>query len=104
MIADEIARGLASRGAIVVGPAPSVDKALSLIAAEPDLDGAILDLNLGGEKSWPVAAALEARRVPFLFATGYSAADIPQQWQHVRCAEKPLEISRAARLLAPGTC
>ena len=35
-------------------------------------DGAVLDVNLGGgETVFPLAEALRARGVPFIFATGY---------------------------------
>lgn len=46
-------------------------------------DGALLDVNLGGELVYPVAELLTARRIPFAFATGYGAlpdgrfADVP---------------------------
>lgn len=57
-------------GHVVVGIATRVETALSLIAStEPDL--AILDVNLAGQKSFPVAEALERKGIPFVFATGY---------------------------------
>lgn len=57
-------------GGLPVGPAGSVDEALRLVAAGA-LDGAILDVNLGSEMAYPVADALAARGVPFVFVTGY---------------------------------
>jgi hypothetical protein len=39
-------------------------------------DAAMLDLNLNGNKSLPVAAALAARDMPFFFTTGYTAIDL----------------------------
>ena len=57
----------------VVGPAMTLDRALQL-AREGQFDCAILDMNLGdGVMSTPVAAALAARGIPFLFATGYDS-------------------------------
>jgi CheY-like chemotaxis protein len=49
--------------------------ALAWLAAQPDPpDGAVLDVNLGGgETVFPLAEALQARGVPFIFATGYGA-------------------------------
>lgn len=41
--------------------------------SEGDLDGALLDVNLGGEMVFPLAAALTEKQVPFVFATGYGA-------------------------------
>ena len=54
-IADEIVRTLAEGGADVVGPAVSVQGALELIDQSAPLDGAVLDVNLNGEKVYPVA-------------------------------------------------
>ena len=57
----------------IAGTADSVDAALTLIDAG-GIDAAILDVNLrGGEKSGPIADALAARSIPFVFATGGSA-------------------------------
>ena len=61
---------LTDAGAQVAGPVPSVAHALALLAAH-DLDAAVLDMNLDGEPADPVANALAARDVPFLFVTGY---------------------------------
>src|SRR3546814_945875 len=46
--------------------ATSNEEALALIAAEP-LAGALVDINLGDEKGWPVADALAAKDIPFAF-------------------------------------
>ncbi|MDQ3205925.1 MAG: response regulator [Pseudomonadota bacterium] len=62
---------LTDEGASVVGPAASLEAALSL-ASQADLDAAILDVNLAGVESYPVAELLEQRRVPYVFATAYS--------------------------------
>jgi CheY-like chemotaxis protein len=96
-------RELEQEGAIVIGPAPSVEKALRLIAGEPRLDAAILDVNLGDEKSFPVAQALQLRLIPFVFATGYNAEGVPSEWRHVTVLEKPVQITAAARMLAAGS-
>ena len=63
------------------------------------VDAAILDLNLGGEKAYPIAEALEARGVPFLFTTGYDAADMPPAWRHVPRLEKPVDVAVVVRAL-----
>ena len=61
---------LADAGATVVGPAARVARALELLEAEP-VDAALLDLNLAGEVTIPVAEELKRRGIPFAFATGY---------------------------------
>lgn len=58
-------------GCAVVGPVGNVDEALSIIQSQP-IDMALLDFNLGGETSLPVAHALRSRGVPFTFLTGYN--------------------------------
>ena len=57
----------------VVGPAMTVEEALSLIDGE-NVDCAVLDMNLGhGVSSAPIADALQAKGIPFLFASGYGS-------------------------------
>jgi CheY-like chemotaxis protein len=63
---------LADLGCRSVSTAATVDQALSLIGTE-FLDAALLDVNLNGDRSYPVADALAARGIPFAFATGYGA-------------------------------
>lgn len=89
LVAMDLVRALERAGAEVIGPAPAVDAALSALAdASPD--GAILDINLGGEMAFPVADALLERGVPFVFATGYDAQVIPPRFTHVKRCEKPM--------------
>ena len=101
MIARGIHDELEQAGATVVGPVPSVRKALRLIDSE-QIDAAVLDVNLGEEASFPIAEALEARAVPFLFCTGYNSGDIPEEWQRAMIVLKPLAISSVEQLLAIG--
>ena len=49
----------------MVGPAARVDQALAMIKAEA-IDAAVLDVNLNGQTSYPVADALATRGVPFV--------------------------------------
>jgi light-regulated signal transduction histidine kinase (bacteriophytochrome) len=59
-----------SLGWTMIGPATRVPKALALVDTE-SFDAALLDVNLDGEMSWAVAAALQARGIPFVLSTGY---------------------------------
>lgn len=86
-------------GAQVLGPVPSVRAALALIDATPDIDAAILDINVQEEMVFPVADALQARGVPFLFATGYERTVIPQRFAHVRHHEKPVDPIQLVQML-----
>src|SRR5215210_5428149 len=62
---------LTDLGCDAVAAAATVDQALALIEAQ-GFDAAMLDVNLNGNKSYPVADVLARRGVPFAFSTGYS--------------------------------
>src|SRR5450759_3991479 len=61
---------LTDLGCAVIGPAGNVNQALAMIEAEA-IDVAVLDINLNGQMSYPIADALAARGVPLVFSTGY---------------------------------
>ena len=91
---------LADLGITVVGPVGSVPAALALVAAEGDaLDGAVLDVNLGTAKAYPIADALTARGVPAVFLTGYGPAGIDARYSGVPVLTKPVEATRLERVL-----
>jgi DNA-binding response OmpR family regulator len=79
---------LADAGFKVVGPAFSVEEAMRLAASEP-LDGAVLDINLAGEKVYPVADLLAARNVPFVYVTGFGRAGLRETDQGRPMLQKP---------------
>jgi CheY-like chemotaxis protein len=70
--------------------ATSNAEALAVIAAEP-LAGALIDINLGDEKGWPIADALADRGIPFAFTTG-GGDQIPAPHAHRRLVTKPFRI------------
>lgn len=70
LVADHVAMILEDLGYEVIGPVPTIEDALAAIECEA-LDGALLDANLDGLSSAPVADALDALAVPFVVATGY---------------------------------
>jgi CheY-like chemotaxis protein len=81
---------LSDMGCDVVGVAGTVERGLAIVnAPEFSVDGAILDVNLGGEKVYPIAEALAVRGVPFIFATGYGVAGILPQYAQVPALAKP---------------
>jgi PAS domain S-box-containing protein len=79
---------LSEHGLFTVGPCCTVAEALA--AAAGDFDCAILDLNLGGESVYPVAASLVERNVPFAFVTGYGRESIDTKFSHVSLLQKPI--------------
>jgi CheY-like chemotaxis protein len=75
-------------GCEVVGPAARLAAALD-IAQRETLDLAILDVNVAGEPVYPVVEALEARKVPFVFSTGYGSAGIRDLYRDRPVLQKP---------------
>jgi CheY-like chemotaxis protein len=72
LVGETVLAMLEDEGADVVGPIGSVDEALAFVAEQAEaLSGVVLDLNLHGTKSYPIADALMRRKVPFVFMTGY---------------------------------
>ena len=100
MIAEDVRLELTQAGAVVVGPVPSVSRALDLLDNVAPVDAAILDVNLGTERSFPIAERLETLAIPFLFSTGYNSADIPPEWQHAMVVIKPFQIESVEQLLS----
>jgi CheY-like chemotaxis protein len=82
---------LAGFGCQVVGPAGSVREALALIDAAR-IDGALLDVNLGGERlGFRVADALVSRGIPFVFASGYGRSILTRPHLDVPVLSKPFD-------------
>lgn len=61
----------------------------TLLATEQALDAAVLDVNLHGKRSYPVADALAARGIPFVFATGYGDVDLKTHYPDRPVLAKP---------------
>ena len=98
-IVDDISRALTKLGAEVVGPAPDLEHATAFLSSGERIDSAVLDINLHGELVYPVADALRARGVPFLFATGDDQTAIPASYEDVPRWEKPFDHNALARVL-----
>jgi CheY-like chemotaxis protein len=95
---------LTDLGCTVVGPASSVNQALAMIDAEA-IDAAVLDVNLNGQMSYPIADALVARGVPFVLSTGYDRDTLRDHFRTFPVLQKPIqrfELSDTlAKLLTP---
>jgi len=99
-IASNLTKSLEKLGASIIGPANSVASAMALIESAEKLDAAVLDIHLGSEKVFPVAQALLARGVPFVFTTGYSQASLPRAFAKQDLCEKPINTRALAQLLS----
>jgi len=90
---------LTDLGYDVVATAGRVDSATRLASTLP-LDLAIVDLNLNGERTDPVADVLAARGVAIVFATGYGAAALDKRWAGVPTLQKPFQSIELERAIA----
>ncbi len=88
LLAMDIESAIREAGGLVVGPVVTLKDAVATAERE-ELNAAVLDLNLRGEMSYPVAEVLRSRRIPFLFATGYTENRLPQPFQCRPCLRKP---------------
>jgi CheY-like chemotaxis protein len=88
MILMSIEDTLVDAGCETVAAAATVDEALALIEGH-NFDAAMLDVNLHGSPSYPVADALVARGVPFFFATGYGDHGIKEEYRGQPFVRKP---------------
>jgi DNA-binding NarL/FixJ family response regulator len=86
---DELIRTL---GADVVGPFSRVAPALAAIEREP-IFGAVLDIRLDGETTFPIIDALLARARPILLVSGGTAFDVPDHYREVPRLQKPFEFA-----------
>ncbi|WP_206659596.1 response regulator [Hansschlegelia zhihuaiae] len=99
MIAMLVEDMLTDSGATVVGPAGGVAEALGVISSE-QIDGALLDVNLGGEQSFEVADALAKRSIPFVFVTGYGGGAVRDRYPDAPTLQKPFVTSDLERALS----
>lgn len=99
MLAESMRFALEDLGCDVVGPVPTSERALQLIAREA-VDAAVLDIDLMGKSSAPIAEELARRGLPFVFLTGYeSAALLPEAFHSWTRLAKPVDPAELARVL-----
>ena len=90
MIVEEM---ISDMGCTAIGPAATLDEALALVAATEDADCALLDINLRGAPSWPIADALKAKGVPFAFVSGYGQSGIDARFSDAKVLSKPIDTT-----------
>jgi CheY-like chemotaxis protein len=95
LIAMDTASCLRAAGYPVVGPVASVAAAVRLVDAD-EVDIALLDIQLNGETSLPVAQTLLDRGTPFAFMTGFGPGDVAASFRKCTFVSKP--VSQAAIL------
>ena len=85
-------------GHSVVAVVPRVNEALTAVQRD-DFDLAILDVHLNGQAVFPVAEALIARGIPFVFATGYGERGLPDNYRNRPILQKPFAKDDLEKML-----
>ena len=89
---------LAELGCTVIGSASRLGEALDM-AGSLEIDMAVLDLNLAGEMSYPVAEILQARGIHVVFATGYGSDGLSPRFHGAPVLSKPYSMVQLANAL-----
>ena len=96
LLLEDMLTGL---GYEVVAVAGRLGQAEQVISESP-VEIVILDVNLDGEQTYSLARMLSSRGIPFIFATGYGASGLKDEWKSVPTLQKPFragDIERAMR-------
>jgi len=94
MVADM----LEELGYRIAAEAGEINEAVKL-AQTTDFDFAILDVNVNGKVISPVADLIRARNRPFIFATGYGASGLPEEYRDRPALQKPFQLETLARMI-----
>ena len=99
IIAMTVEDMLEALGCETVATATTLREALA-VAETASFDLALLDINLNGDESLPVAARLRARGLPFVFTTGYGPSGAGAAFADVPLVTKPFDLSDLASAIA----
>jgi len=96
----DLEMALVDAGADTVSTARNVREGLAAVE-KGGLDAAILDLRLGQESATPVARALAARGIPFMFYTGQVGDDPDlREWPRRQVLSKPAQAATIVAAVA----
>lgn len=98
MIRMMVADMLEDLGYHVVAEAGEINEATRL-AQSSQFDIAILDVNLNGKVISPVAELIQSRNIPFVFATGYGAQGVPEEFRERPTLQKPFQMDTLKNVL-----
>lgn len=90
---------LSELGHTAVATAGRLEQA-TVAADSLDFDVAIVDVNLAGQASYPVAEILTRRSIPFVFVSGYGSSGLRPEWQHVASVSKPVDTRQLGEAIA----
>jgi PAS domain S-box-containing protein len=91
---------LTELGFSVVGPFSRLGEAM-VAAVHEEINAGIIDVNLGGEFVYPVADVLAARKIPFVFITGYGVESIDSRFGYVPIVKKPVQRQVLQKIFVP---
>jgi CheY-like chemotaxis protein len=95
MMIEDMLEDLGHKVIATSGRMPDASK----LVADASADLAILDVNLNGEETYPLADSLAARAIPFIFATGYGSSGIKAEWSSVPVLQKPFQSRELAEAI-----
>ncbi len=90
LTADSLCELVRDCGYDVAGAVGHVESAFAFLQ-DREIDGAIVDINLHGDLSFPVCHELQRRNVPFFFLSGYDGSVIPDAFRNSRLLSKPID-------------
>lgn len=99
MMIEDIVLDLGHQVTAIAG---RLDEGLRL-ARDVDVDVAVVDMNLNGLRTDAIAAILQERGIPIVFATGYGAAGVADAWTHYPVLQKPFQPHSLADAIARVT-
>jgi CheY-like chemotaxis protein len=97
LIAETTCMDLESAGAVVVGPVPTVARALSLLQSR-QVDAALLDIKLNEETSISIVNELQRRAIPYVFVSNISPSELPPRFRDYLVG-KPADMRTIAACL-----
>ena len=100
LVAMQLEDMLLDFGCDIVGMAMRVKRAIEMLDGTDKVDMAILDVNIGGDKVYPVAEWLRERKVPIVFATGYGRAGVDAEWQDCEILQKPYTAAEVGAMIS----
>lgn len=83
----------------IVGVAARLSEATELAQTTERLDGVLLDLNLSGQNSYPVAEVLQERGIPFIIMSGYDTSHTRADFASDAHLQKPFSHDDLARMM-----
>lgn len=98
LIALMLADWISELGMHPIGPAYTVSEALALLGSTP-IDGAVVDINLGHERSDAVVELLAGKQIPFVLTTGESGNSAYPQLGHAAKLMKPYDFAACEAVL-----